>query len=301
MEERVIVLGASLPGMLVADYCARQGKSVTLVAGSRYRPSRAEIGLGPQYLWATRDVSEYLRDVHSVSLPQRNVEVHWSHWGDGPSSVYPTQAMVEQYFAKMQTRDYPCRGVKSFMVVTAGLAGLRALLETSLSEKKVSVLHTDCTDVDSDKRTVAFDDGHLKYDTLYNTIDRAAFENMCGQKITCPLSETYFYTSPTRLHSSKEKSDKTLRPWRFDYICDPQTPVFRASWSRERDRWVYESRHRFDRMPREFDGIHTIMAKIRGDVSLPERPHVRHAGRWAELDPELMVSDVISRLSEICA
>lgn len=293
-----VVLGASLPGFLVAEHLAEREESVLVVAGNTKRRPRSESGLGPQYLWATPKVLEYFQKRH-IYIEQMKVSVHWSRLGKCISSRFVEGKDLETYMAKVPSKTLPCQGLTEFFAVYNGFYTLLQYLEQVVIKRKISILRQDVLHINPWMKILLAGRARLSYDALYNTLDRRIYQSLVdAEAIESRNLPTYFYGSSQRLHALDEpvREDES----RFDYLYD-DSPFFRASWSRQRKMWVYESTQALEDCPFKPEFVECLEAKIIDKRPFPEHDVVRHVGRWARYDPELMVSDVIADLSSICA
>jgi hypothetical protein len=162
-----------------------------------------------------------------------------------------------------------------------------------------------CTAVEQDVTVISADDGGVdvacgigrdRYDCVVNTIDLKAFNDL-RRVVSQMTSRTVFLhvsKSPPRVFTRVPVDMGTILLNSMVYFGDEGVPFHRVSCPHGKE-WVAEAM--FEVAGPAWDRIVPWQGKVAVDDLVETDPRVVHVGRWAELDPEMMVSDVIGNLS----
>lgn len=297
----IAVIGASLPGLIMADSLSLYGHNVKLYG--RSGQARSEMGFGPQYLWATNGVLKYLtralcEEPKEIESRLRTVDVLWSKQNKiiGRTGDESVAGSFISYNKKTNSSGFPCKGMRSFQILANGFTWLREILNQRLDE--CCVLREEVNDVTQ----VIAEPRRIQIHTAVATHVHEAVVNTVGREIWCRLrgqasdpleTETFFHLSHTP--PVEEKFDGLV----MIYNGEANVPWFRCSNSETvKGVWVYECSRVLKPDELSYFQVKCVKAKFAANQrsGMAQQPRITHVGRWAEMDKEMMVSDVIENV-----
>lgn len=303
---RVAILGAGLPGLILARELVDAGHDVDLFG--RKEAAGVLSGMGPRHLWDC----EAFKDEETAhdGLPQAQRETILVRFLMDDLMATPPHSAYMGYWTKSRgttTGRPPCRGVTQFNAIVDGFALLAKVIDAGQFEAVVQPV------VELAEKTqgwmVRLDGGKIcgPYDRVVNTLSPQKFSGLMpefyvGSKIPMAQKIKYYWTTREELTSSirvmvgKHDGHEILI-----YSGDPDLWWHRMS-STHRG-WCFESSERRGPKPSIWKGecaeAYTQIVKFDGEFAYP--PGVTPVGRFAEWDGEAMVDTVYARRKEYVA
>lgn len=292
---KVLVIGANLPALIIARQLTYDPAVHEIAVVGSMQDTRAAAGLGPIFLWDSEAVRMYMHDLALTSwkfiqqIPSHHKEVRWNKVEDIPG--------YHKKLGKPGVTTPPCRGVRSFNVVSGGMDFLGKNLARWISGASLCRLidgRVIGLDYDGEKYNVDYkinqEPKRETFDVVLNCVPRAVFERLFrGAMIEWDEQIAYFHTSLIAPDGWENEKNAL--------IYDGQAGVdwHRCSFDVQRRAWIYETMKESAFIPGSKGCVQQGAKLPRGVTELPRHPKVVHCGRWAELDGELMVSDVIEK------
>ncbi len=310
---KIAVLGQSLPGMMAAVEAARKGHDVTLYG--KAEEARSITPFGPMYLWWTPEMEAYCFNLDwnggggfgpDGKRPGRlfakpKVEtISVLFYINGSIDAWPNNK-CSCYMHKMGQVEPPCLGKTEFTFVPGGLEMLRDCLGWELSKFFGQKMPTQIKhNVDRvflhQGKSIVLSNGEARvYDSLINTVARPTFERMVdGREIESTINFTYFHEVVTSPYGVRPTKNEII------YDADRSNLWFRCTQTPS-GTYLLEAK---DLMPgiERFGLVRVFKSPAKVSLAmngLPVRPGIHHLGRWAEMNGEIMVSDIPTRLKNL--
>lgn len=299
MGKRVAVIGASLPGLIIADACLSIGYETRIFGPSGQ--SGTEHSVGSMMLWNTEDVRRFIFNrCGEITLEVGEKRIEW----------FPgLKPDLEGYASKRRDKEVKevCRGEKKISYIKDGFRHLRngllsreGLRNAWIPISVKSILRGTSGLVVIDTEGVV----HGSFDVIVNTAPKYVYHLLRGGSFEHSGADKIKKSIIYQMHKppGPESDDEVI------YYCgDADYPWYRASFAGARSGWTYEmpddpnvekwSDYRFK------DNIskRKIPSRIIGNCENTNiadfgRKNVIHVGRFAEGVSDMMVSDVIEQL-----
>lgn len=282
----IAIIGASLPGQIVAVEAALYGDKVTLYGDPERARSRNPIG--PQYLWHTPASVKFFKKLGFENDETKEIEVVWARRLKRVGDEHIPDE-IRGYNEKTGSSGVPCKGVKAFTVFERGLEKLHATLGVAIANL-CGTVKEDVTGVEvrTDYVEVATRLHTAHHDAVANTLTRDAWQRLRGHPVEPITEATHFHWARQGPYHDAKRTDLV-------YNGDKNCPWFRCSASASDDGWVYESKRKLTQAQFPHYKHASFEAKFAPGIEpgMQPEPRVTHVGRWAEMRKEMLVDDVL--------
>lgn len=305
--KRIAVIGPSLPGLVVANALAEyKGISVTVIGDAT--KARSFSPMGPVYLWDGEEVRKWLWKHLDTVIVEQDIDVKHVLWVDSKCRISTKPSSYERavYKAKTgSTDDQVCGGKSSFSVIHDGLQLLHRELPRRCEAKGVQFIQNQVKGISLVNLGIHMHfsgEGYepQQYDAVVNTVDRVGFEALRGRQMGAAVRETWFHATraaaPVAVSMLSQQAWETWKHCLY-YNGDPLVKWFRSTFQEDVG-WVFEAPEEMPppRADHPWSKVVKVPAKMVATEYPADEPRIIHVGRWAEMQSEMMVSDVIARL-----